>query len=197
MAFAHLVVRRTALGDEEVLLAQRNVYLAPRGRYEFAAIAHHATQYILPGGKINVVEQPIAAVVREFYEDTGLAVPMDQVRPLCVVGDRTFFEVMNPQGLELGRVNAALTQGTAKSGKTNNMTWVSIDSAASWMGMKTEYQHLPWVTEQVTRAVQAGFGREHIAPRVGDSHEPFLQALKAFRGIGNTVAINRVDYQPK
>jgi 8-oxo-dGTP pyrophosphatase MutT (NUDIX family) len=191
MGYSHLLLHRTALGDEEVLLAQRNIFLPPTDQYPFAAIARNATQYILPGGKAAPGESPLDAAVRELLEDTG-ALVLAKVRPLCVIGDRSFFEATAPT-LELGRINAALAQGTARSAKTNNLTWVALDAAESWMGMKVEYQHLPWVTAQITRAVKVGFAREHIAPRVNDPHAAFVQAINTMRGLGGTIGLEAVD----
>jgi 8-oxo-dGTP pyrophosphatase MutT (NUDIX family) len=189
---AHLVVRRDTNGDDEVLIAQRNIYLPPSDRYEHATIAHHAAQYVIPGGKLAPGESAADAARRELYEDTGVDVAAASVRPLCELGDRSFFEVLNVPGLELGRVNAALARGQARSAKTNNMTWVSIDRAETWFGMKMEYQHLPWVTAQIARAVEAGFGREHIGPRVNESGEAFVQVMRILRGTGGTVAMRPV-----
>src|SRR5439155_19147075 len=189
MKYSHLVVRREALGDEEVLLAQRNLYLPPHDRYDFAAIARHATQYILPGGRIAPGEAALDAAVRELFEDTGVRIATVSVQPLCVAGEHAFFRADAPRELELGRINAQLVRGGARSAKSNNLTWVSIDSAASWFGMKPEYQHLAWVTEQIARAVAAGFTREHIAPRVIDAYAPFVQAVNVLRGTGGTIGM--------
>ncbi len=193
MAYSHLVVLRSAHGDEEILLAQRNIYLPPSDRYEHAAIAHHAAQYVIPGGRIAPGERAADAAVRELYEDTGVQLAASSAQPLCVVGERSFFAVRDPQGIELGRINAALAKGAARSAKTNNMTWVSVDSAASWFGMKMEYQQLPWVTAQITRAVQVGFTRAHIGPRVNEPHDVFVQAMKTVCGTGGTIAMSRID----
>jgi len=192
MRYAHVVLRREALGDEEVLLAQRNVYLPPHDRYHFAAIARHATQYILPGGRIQHGEAPLDAAVRELFEDTGVRLASSHVQPLCSTGEHVFFRADAPRELELGRINAQLARRAAASTKTNNLTWVSIDGAASWMGMKPEYQHLPWVTEQIARALAAGFTREHLAPRVVDAHAPFVHAVNVLRGTGGTIGMQRV-----
>ncbi|HZS42389.1 MAG TPA: NUDIX hydrolase [Polyangia bacterium] len=193
MRYAHLVVRRDALGDEEILLAQRNVFLPPNARYQFAAIARHATQYIVPGGRIAPGESALHAALREFYEDSDVPLAPADTQPLCVAGEHAFFVAAAPRELELGRINAALARGAARSAKSNNLTWVSIDSAASWLGMKPEYQHLPWVTEQIARALAAGFRREHLAPRVTDAHAPFAQAIDVLRGTGGTIGLSRVQ----
>jgi 8-oxo-dGTP pyrophosphatase MutT (NUDIX family) len=192
MAHAWLVLRRSALGDEEVLLAQRNLFLQPTDRYEWAAIARHAVQYVFPGGKVEHGEEPLDAAVRELYEDSGFEVPRPTVRPLTAIGDEWFFEAVAPLAFEIGRANAALAQGSARSAKTNNFAWVPLDGAATWLGLKPESQHLPWVTAQVQRAVAAGFGREHIAPRVADSHAAFEQALRMIRGLGGTLQMRPI-----
>ena len=41
MSHSHLIVRRSTAGGDQILLAQRNIYLPPTERYEFAAVAHH------------------------------------------------------------------------------------------------------------------------------------------------------------
>jgi 8-oxo-dGTP pyrophosphatase MutT (NUDIX family) len=192
MPYAHLILRRTALGDEEILLAQRNVLLPPNDTYDHAAIARHAAQYVIPGGKIAPGELPLDAAVRELHEDTGVRVQAKDVQPLCVAGDRSFFHAAAPRELELGHVNAELQRGGMRSAKSNHLVWVSVDNAASWFGMKTEYQHLPWVTQQIARALEAGFTREHIAPRVIDAHAMFVQAVDVLRGIGRTIGIQAV-----
>src|SRR5262249_40175843 len=143
MAHAYLILRRSALGDEEVLLAQRNLFLPPTERYEWAAIAHHAVQYIFPGGKVQPGEPPLEAAVRELYEDSGVEVPRPMLRLLANVGDDVFFEAVAPISFEIGRVNGALAQGAAVSAKTNNFSWVPLDGASTWLGIKPESQHLP------------------------------------------------------
>jgi ADP-ribose pyrophosphatase YjhB (NUDIX family) len=174
---SYLLVRRNTDRGEQVLLAQRNLYLPPTERYPFAALALHATQYVLPGGAQRAGEQPLEAAVRELGEDTGVEIPILTVRLLCVVGERSFYEVRDPSGIDLGLINSSLRDGSARSAKTQNMAWVAIESAASWMGMKTEYQYLPWVTEQIMRAVKAGFTKEMIQRRVMAPHDAFVEAL--------------------
>ena len=71
MSHSHLIVRRSTAGGDQILLAQRNIYLPPTERYEFAAVAHYAAQYVIPGGREAAGEQPMQAALREFCEDTG------------------------------------------------------------------------------------------------------------------------------
>ncbi len=174
---SHLLVRRDTDAGEQVLLAQRNLFLPPSDRYDFAALAENGCQYVIPGGRQAEGEEPLEAAVREFCEDTGVEIPLLTVRLLHIVGERSFYEVRNPSGVDLGLINATLKDGGARSAKSKNMSWVTLESAASWLGMKTEYQYLPWVIEQVTRAVNAGFTKEMIGRRVNASHEPFAEAL--------------------
>jgi ADP-ribose pyrophosphatase YjhB (NUDIX family) len=183
MPHSHLVVRRISESADEILVAQKNLYLPPRELYEYATIARHSAQYVIPGGREAPGESPIEAAVREFYEDTGLQIPLTAARYVCTVGDSSFYETRNPSGIELGAINAALAKGTARSSKSNNMSWVSLDSVSSWFGMKTEYQYLPWVTEQVVRALQAGFSKQQIGRRAADAHQLFLEAVTQVQAI--------------
>ena len=181
MSHSHLIVRRATADGDQILLAQRNIYLAPHDRYQFAAVAHHAAQYVIPGGRENAGEQPMAAALREFCEDTGCDVPILSVRLVCVIGERSFYELRDPSGVDLGLVNAGLRDGTMRSRKHNNFAWVALDAAPGWMGVKPEYQYLPWVTQQIERAVQAGFTQAHIASRITEAAAPFLEALTRLR----------------
>jgi ADP-ribose pyrophosphatase YjhB (NUDIX family) len=181
MSHSHLIVRRSTAGGDQVLLAQRNIYLPPTERYEFAAVAHHAAQYVIPGGREAAGEQPMPAALREFCEDTGCDVPILSVRLVCVVGERSFYELRDPAGIDLGLVNAGLRDGTMRSLKHNNYAWVALDAAPSWMGVKPEYQYLPWVAQQLERALQAGFTQPQITRRITESAAPFLEALTRLR----------------
>ena len=178
MAHSHLVVRRWRDGvGEEILLAQRNIYLPPSDLYEFASLAHHAAQYVIPGGSERGREQPMEAALRELCEDTGVDLPILNVRLSCIVGERSFYEVRDPSGIDLGLINSALRDGTARSAKHNHFAWVSLDAAPGWFGVKPEYQYLPWVVEQIERAVRAGFTQAQITRRISESPAPFLEAL--------------------
>src|SRR5439155_1553427 len=122
-------------------------------------------------------ESPEQAAAREFFEDTGVARQAWGLRLVHSAGDRTFFEARDPEPFDLGACNRALRDGSARSLKSNNLAWVSRELAPSWLGHKKEYETLPWVTEQVMRAIQAGFTREHLARRAFDAHQPFVDAL--------------------
>lgn len=181
MPHSHLLVRRSRAGNDEILLAQRNIYLPPSELYDFASLAHHAAQYVIPGGRETPGEQPMAAAIRELCEDTGVELPILSVRLLCVVGERSFYEARDASGLELGLINAALRDGSARSAKHNHFAWVSLDAAAGWFGVKPEYQFLPWVVEQIERAVRAGFTQKQITRRISESPAPFVEALTRLR----------------
>ena len=45
------VVRRNG-SNADVLLAQKNIYLPPHGRYQFATVGRNAVQYVVPGGAV-------------------------------------------------------------------------------------------------------------------------------------------------
>jgi ADP-ribose pyrophosphatase YjhB (NUDIX family) len=177
MPHSHLIVRRSGPIGDEILLAQRNIYLPPNDTYQYASVAHHAAQYAIPGGRENAGEQPMAAAIRELAEDTGVELQILTVRLLCVVGERSFYEARDPSGIDLGLINAALREGRARSQKHNHFAWVALDAAPGWLGVKPEYQFLPWVVEQVERAVRAGFAQKHISRRISEPPAPFLEAL--------------------
>ncbi len=181
MAHSHLIVRRSTPGADEILLAQRNIYLAPSALYDHASLAHHGAQYVIPGGREAAGEQPMEAALREFCEDTGLDLPLLSVRLVCVIDDRSFYEVRDASGIDLGLINSALRDGTARSNKHNHYAWVALDAAPAWFGVKPEYQYLPWVVAQIERAVQAGFTKAQITRRVTESHAPFVEALRRLR----------------
>jgi ADP-ribose pyrophosphatase YjhB (NUDIX family) len=182
MPHSHLVVRRISDHADDILLAQKNLYLPPRDAYQYAAIAGNAAQYIIPGGREAAGEQPLEAAVREFCEDTGVQIPLLSVRLLCVIGERSFYEVRNPSGIDLAVINGVLRDGTARSAKCNNLAWVSLDAAPSWLGMKNEYQYLPWVTKQVEAALEAGFKAPYLGRRVNEPHAVFVEALSKLGG---------------
>ena len=59
-------------GAVEVLLGQKNIYLPPHGRFQFAAIGRNAVQYVIPGGVVASGETIERAAIREFHEATGV-----------------------------------------------------------------------------------------------------------------------------
>ncbi|HYH98256.1 NUDIX domain-containing protein [Hyalangium sp.] len=69
-----ILVRRGALGDEELLLIRRHDDSdAAAGRMS------------LPGGFVQPGESPRDAAVRELFEETGMRVPASALVPVCVV----------------------------------------------------------------------------------------------------------------
>ncbi|QSQ21952.1 NUDIX hydrolase [Pyxidicoccus parkwayensis] len=178
MPHAYLAVLRAGNGTCELLLGQKNIFLPPHGRYQYAAIPRNALQYILPGGRVQAGESPEDAAVREFFEDTGVKIPTSSLTPLFTEGsDVSFFQTSSPPDLDLAAANAALTEGRAQSMKFNNLAWMSLEQAFGRFGRKPEYQSLPWVTTQIVRALNAGFSRELIGHRANESHQVFTKAV--------------------
>lgn len=182
MADAYLTALHVSRGACSILLGQKNIYLPPHGRYQYASIARNAVQFVVPGGRVQPGERHAAAAVREFYEDTGVEVPIDEIQPLIAEGAEsdaesyTFFKVINPADIDLDAINAALAEGRASSQKLNSVQWVPLEQALSKLGNKEAYQALPWVTNQVVRALNAGFSREVIGMRANDPYLRFTRA---------------------
>lgn len=171
MADAYLAVQRMSRGTSDILLAQKNIYLPPHGKYQYASIARNAVQYVIPGGRIQPGEQPAAAAVRELFEDTGVQIPAASLQPLIAdPGSYWFFKVTNPAELDVEAINAALADGRTGSLKFNNMQWAALDQAPCRFGNKEDYQALPWVATQILRALNAGFSREVIGLRANEPH---------------------------
>lgn len=179
MADAYLALHSPGRDGGQVLMGQKNIYEPPCGKYQFATIAHNAAQYVLPGGFIQPGEQPADAAVRGFYESTGVKIPASRLQPLLSEpGEYTFFQVqLQPGELNLGAVNDALANGQTGAQRFNNFIWTSLDDAPCRLGNKESYQALPWVSEQIVRALSAGFSREIINLRANESSVPFVRAL--------------------
>ncbi|MBN8466727.1 NUDIX hydrolase [Corallococcus exiguus] len=175
---AYLAIQRVGKDVSELLLAQKNIYLPPHGRYQFAAVARNAVQYVIPGGRVQPGETPLQAAVREFQEDSGLTLPVATVKPLFTDGQEfAFFRVVNPPGLSVEQLNVQLAEGRTGSLKFSNLRWVSLEDAPSVFGNKDAYKTLPWVSVQVMRALNAGFSKEWINQRANEPHARFVKAV--------------------
>lgn len=175
----HRVFKHEGRHIDEVLLAQKSIYLPPHRRYEFATIARNAVQYVIPGGRVDVAnkEDPAHAAVREFYESTNLTINQAALKLLYSEHGHQFFVVKNVPHIDVEGINAALAEGKMHSLLYNNFMWVSLDYAQCKLGNKVEYQALPWVMNQVVRALNAGFSKELIGGRANEHHGVFTRAL--------------------
>ncbi len=193
MADAYLALQRTHRGVQEILLAQKNIYIPPTGRYQYASIARNAIQYVIPGGFVQPGELPAEAAAREFFEDTGLQIPLSALRPIVVEpGKYTFFKsTSGAEDIDVDGINAALAAAKHGSQKFHNMLWCPLDEALGRLGNKAEYHAFPWVANQIHRALNAGFTREIIGLRVNEPHDHFMRAiaqliLEAYGGAAST-----------
>lgn len=178
MADAYVAIQRVSRGITEVLLAQNNLYLPPRGKYPYATIARNAVQYVIPGGRIQPGEPPAAAALRTVFEDIGVQLTAASLQPLVSDPDSDwFYKVTNPAGLDVDAINAQLADGRTASLKINNVQWVPLELASGKLGNKDDYQALPWVAPQILRALNAGFSREVIEMRANESCTRYTRAL--------------------
>ncbi len=178
MPHAYLCVLRNPGPQQELLLAQKNIYLPPHGRYQYASIARNALQYVIPGGRILSGEGAPDAAAREFFEDTGVRLSTASLVPLYTEGEHSFFQVRQPSGVDVAAINVALTGRTAPSAKTNHMTWAPLDVAHCWLGHRSNQKTWPaWVTTQIQRALQAGFAQDLISQRIHESHALMTRAV--------------------
>lgn len=180
MAHSYLAITRTgAHGGDELLLAQKNIYLPPCGKYQYATIAGHAVQYVLPGGRVQPGEAPVTAAVREFFEDTGVELASGDLHPLLDDGHQfwAFTTRVSSAQVDVDALNALLPSGKFGSLKFNNLVWSPVEGAPARLGNQESYKALPWVSLQITRALQAGFSRELIGMRANESHVEFTRAI--------------------
>jgi ADP-ribose pyrophosphatase YjhB (NUDIX family) len=198
MADAYLAVQRVSRGASDILLAQKNIYLPPHGKYQYASIARNAVQYVIPGGRIQPGEQPAAAAVRELFEDTGVQIPATSLQQVIAEpGSYWVYKVTNPADLDVDAINAALADGRTGSLKVNNVVWAPLDQAPCRFGNKDEYQALPWVATQILRALNAGFSREVIGLRANEPHTRYTRAcaqliLDAYGPVPPATAVSAV-----
>lgn len=166
-------------GPIEVLLGQKNIYLPPHGRFQFAAIGRNAVQFVLPGGTVAPGENIERAAIREFHEATGVELHAHALVPFYHDLEDTFFRVEYDHGHhhDVELINLAINEGRTASQAYNHFAWFTIEGAQCAMGNKLEYQQLPWVTAQILRAMNAGFAGEYINLRANDSHVRFARAL--------------------
>ena len=116
------------MAEQQVVVAGAVV---ENGRLLLAQRAHPpelAGQWELPGGKVEIGEQPDAALVRELREELGIDV---------VVGHRVGADVPLPGGLVLCAFAATVVSGTASALEHAALRWVdaaelhSIDLVAA------------------------------------------------------------------
>ncbi len=178
MPYAYLALVRGASGVDDVLLAQKNVYLPPCERYPYASVARNALQYVIPGGRIQPGERPVDAAIRELSEDSGVTIDVATVTPLLSeANEHFFFQAPCPHGFDVNVVNGVLGSGRSPSQKFNNMQWLSLERAPGTFGNKPEHHGLRWAGEQVVRALHAGFSKEWIGQRVNAPHARFTKAV--------------------
>jgi|GEM_PF-1995125 len=174
---AHVAIVRRAPGQPaEVLLAQKNIYLPPHGRYQFVTIGRSAVQFILPGGYVRSGEQPVDTAVRELA-DLGVKLDPSALARLGADANDTFFVATNPPAVEADAINLAIGEGRTGTLAYNSVRWFGVEAALSALGNKAENHQLPWVTAQLTRSLQAGFAREHIGKRANEEHVRYTRAL--------------------
>jgi 8-oxo-dGTP pyrophosphatase MutT (NUDIX family) len=138
-------------GPVEVLLGQRNIYLPPHGRFQFAAISRNAVQYVLPGGKVEPGDSLERTALREFHEATGVELHGRRADAVLQRLQRAiaFFRVdyehaHGHHGVEL--INLAIAEGRTRVPGVQPLRVVRRSRAAQCaLGNKPEYQQLPWV----------------------------------------------------
>ncbi|HYW72266.1 MAG TPA: NUDIX domain-containing protein [Pyrinomonadaceae bacterium] len=178
MSHACVAITVDVQGTQKVLLAQKNLYLAPHGRYQFAAIARNGTQYVLPGGRVTDGESPAATAVRWLAESLGLHIDPARLEPLPLHRDDwIFFRARAPQAVDLDRINGALRESRNQSARYNNVILTPIEKAIEHLGVRAEHQSLEWVGAQALRAINAGFSREVIGAGANASDAPYREAL--------------------
>ncbi|MEZ4400144.1 MAG: hypothetical protein R3B06_09005 [Kofleriaceae bacterium] len=173
---AYVTVVRRVGGAAEVLLAQKNIYLPPHGRYQFATVGRNAVQYVVPGGVVGAGEQAADAAVRELG-DLGVKLTTSALSPLCADDTDTFFQAVNPPGIDADAINLAINEGRTGSLAYNHVRWFSVEMAPCALGNKPEYQQLPWVSTQLMRALNAGFARDLITMRANANHLRYARGL--------------------
>lgn len=173
-------VRHRHRGPVEVLLGQRNIYLPPHGRFQFAAISRNAVQYVLPGGKVEPGDSLERTALREFHETTGVELSVGALTPFYTDSEDAFFRVDYEHAHghhDVEHINLAIAEGRTPSLAFNHFAWFTIEAAQCALGNKPEYQQLPWVAPQLMRALNAGFSGEYINMRANDPHARFARAM--------------------
>ncbi|HPQ71974.1 MAG TPA: NUDIX domain-containing protein [bacterium] len=162
-----------------VLLAQQNLYQSPCPKYPFAMIAHHAVNYVLPGGQFDPADEtPAAGAVRELQENTNVQLQEKDLTLLMNDNDVwAFTAAVNADSIKPDDINALIESGGVTARKINNVCWTTLEDAFGRLGNKPEYQILPWVTNQIVTALNAGFTKEMINENANESHLFFAQAL--------------------
>lgn len=173
-------VRQRHRGPVQVMLGQRNIYLPPHGRFQFAAISRNAVQYVLPGGRVEPGESADRTALREFHESTGVELATAALVPFYQDAEDAFFLVDYDHAHghhDIEHINLAIAEGRTQSLAFNHFAWFGIETAQCALGNKAEYQQLPWVAPQLMRAINAGFSGEYINMRANDSHVRFARAI--------------------
>jgi len=173
-------VRHRHRGPVDVLLGQRNIYLPPHGRFQYAGISRNAVQYVLPGGKVEPGETIERTALREFFEATGVELSAQALTPFYTDAEDAFFRVDYEHAHghhDIEHINLAIAEGRTASLAFNHVAWFTIEAAQGALGNKPEYQQLPWVAPQLMRALNAGFNGEYINLRANDPYVRFARAL--------------------
>lgn len=172
---------RTAPEGHEVLLAMKNVYLPPHGGFAYAALGSNAAQYVLPGGALRPQDAtPVDALQRILRECLGMnALPGRPVKLFRLPGEYSAYALESPNWGDADRFDEALASGSLPSLAYQSVCWISLDDALGMLGPREPNFMVPWVTSQVTRALEAGFTEAMLNRHAQMSHTRFSVSLAA------------------
>jgi 8-oxo-dGTP pyrophosphatase MutT (NUDIX family) len=173
-------VRHRHRGPVEVLLGQRNIYLPPHGRFQFAAISRNAVQYVLPGGKVEPGDSLERTALREFHETTGVELSVGALTPFYTDSEDAFFRVDYEHAHghhDVEHINLAIAEGRTPSLAFNHFAWFGIESAQCALGNKPRVPAAP-----VGRAAAPARAQRRLQRRVHQhARQRSSRALRAGR----------------
>lgn len=178
MTYVHLVPVIANDRGKHVLLVQRNIYLPPRGGYQYATIARNAVQKLFCGGRARTGENLQDAAARELLEQLGVRInaPASALKELHREGEDAIVYHFDGSGIDANEVNERIASGKLPSAIANSVAWCPIEAVFGQFGNLPEYVSLPWVTQQILRAQEAGFHDSWINRRVNEPHDIHARA---------------------
>lgn len=173
MKRAFLVLFVSIKGRNCLLMPQRNIYLHPHGKYQFATIARNAMQYVIPNCKPEPWQAPKQAILDEARNSLGLDIEESALATVADLDDAIVWSCALPENLALETIRYNLDIKNFPSAQYRDIAAFSPEDVFSHLGNQSSFHHLEWVKQQVEQAQGAGFSNDFIHERINTSHEFF------------------------
>ena len=173
MRRAHLALISDSAGTSRILLARKNIYLVPTDAYQFATVGRNGIQYVIPNCTGQPGDDAALCLIGEVKKSLGVTIAPDALNLLTDNTDFVAWSVALPAAADIDSINRELSLGSFASRQYQSAALFALEDAFAVLGNQESVHGEPWVTQQVARAVAAGFGEALINRRINASHSMF------------------------